>query len=263
MCLYNRMVITKVPNNNIFEQALTTAITLPLIEINRDDYLRKSLKSYCTDEQIEIAIENNPAYAGIDINIIEKIAESSINYETNKVSLISAASGIPGGFAMLGTIPADLAQVLGHQLIILQKLIYLYGWDDLVGDDGFDDETINFITLFMGVMFGVNQAGSTISKISLSAAQKASKKLAEKALTKTIYYPIVKKIASNIGVKMTKDIFAKSVSKAIPVVGAATSGGLTYFTFKPMARRLKKHLSTLKFCDVNYYNSLNSTVIEL
>ena len=54
---------------------------------------------------------------------------------------------------------------------------------------------------------------------------------------------------------MTKQIFAKVVSKVIPIVGGAASGGLTYVTYKPMAYKLKKHLETLKWCDVNYYKS--------
>ncbi|MET7792138.1 hypothetical protein ABZS93_37275, partial [Streptomyces sp900116325] len=40
--------------------------------------------------------------------------------------------------------------------------------------------------------------------------------------------------------------FAKSVSKAIPLVGAAVSGGLTFATFRPMSKRLKAHLSGLE-----------------
>jgi hypothetical protein len=43
--------------------------------------------------------------------------------------------------------------------------------------------------------------------------------------------------------EMTKQTFAKSVSKAIPVVGAAISGTLTFATYRPMAKRLKKHLA--------------------
>ena len=104
-------------------------------------------------------------------------------------------------------------------------------------------------------MFGVNGAANTITKISASAAQKASKDIAAKALTKGTIYPIVKKIAQVLGIKMTKDIFAKGVSKVIPIVGGIASGGLTYITYKPMAYKLKKHLETLKWCDVNYYKS--------
>ncbi len=63
------------------------------------------------------------------------------------------------------------------------------------------------------------------------------------ALTKTFWYPIVKKIASWLGVKLTKDSMGKAVSKVIPLIGAAVSGTLTYATFKPMANKLKKELS--------------------
>lgn len=243
-------------DNNTFELALATASSLPIVHIDRKKFLFKELIKFCPKEQVDIAIQNNPAYAGIEISTIDKIANSCINYETNKVSSISFAAGIPGGFAMAGTIPADIAQYFAHILRILQKLIYLYGWEEILPEDGkIDDDTSNMITLFVGVMFGVNGAASTITKISASAAQKASKDIAAKALTKGTIYPIVKKIAQALGVKMTKDIFAKGVSKVIPIIGGIASGGLTYVTYKPMAYKLKKHLETLKWCDVNYYNN--------
>lgn len=243
-------------DNNIFEQVLATASSLPMVHIDRKKFLLKELIKFYPKEKVDIAIQNNPAYAGIDISTIDKIANSCINYETNKVSSISFAAGIPGGFAMAGTIPADITQYFAHILRILQKLIYLYGWEEILPEDGsIDDDTSNIITLFVGVMFGVNGAASTITKISASAAQKASKNIAAKALTKGTLYPIVKKIAQALGVKMTKDIFARGVSKAIPIIGGIASGGLTYITYKPMAYKLKKHLATLKWCDVNYYNN--------
>ena len=243
-------------DNNIFEQVLATASSLPMVHIDRKKFLLKELIKFYPKEKVDIAIQNNPAYAGIDISTIDKIANSCINYETNKVSSISFAAGIPGGFAMAGTIPADITQYFAHILRILQKLIYLYGWEEILPEDGsIDDDTSNIITLFVGVMFGVNGAASTITKISASAAQKASKNIAAKALTKGTLYPIVKKIAQALGVKMTKDIFARGVSKAIPIIGGIASGGLTYITYKPMAYKLKKYLETLKWCDVNYYKN--------
>lgn len=243
-------------DNNTFELALSTASSLPMVHIDRRKFLAKELIKFCPKEQVDIAIQNNPAYAGIELSIIDKIAKSCINYETNKVSTISFAAGIPGGLTMAATIPTDITQYFAHILRILQKLIYLYGWEEVLPENGqIDDDTSNMLTLFVGVMFGVNGAANTITKISASAAQKASKDIAAKALTKGTIYPIVKKIAQVLGVKMTKDIFAKGVSKVIPIVGGIASGGLTYVTYKPMAYKLKKHLATLKWCDVNYYNN--------
>lgn len=237
-----------------FEMALKTAASLPMVRISRDDFLQRELSKYCSDEQVKCAIANNPAYAGIKLDIIDTIADNCINFETKKVSTISFVAGLPGGLAIIGAVPADMAQYLGHMLRILQKLVYLYGWDELIPEDGrLDDETTNMLVLFFGVMFGINSAVGTITKISASAAQRACKDLANKALTKTVLYPIIKKIATVLGIKMTKEIFAKGVSKIVPVVGGFVAGGITYISFKPCAERLQKHLRKLKWCDVNNY----------
>ena len=167
--------------------------------------LSKKLAMYFDENTVEKAILTNPASAGISIIEIESIANSCIKYETNKVTAISAVAGIPGGVAMIGTIPADIAQYFGHIVRILQKLIYLYGWKELYNEDGeFDDETTNILTLFIGVMFGVQAANSAVVKIAASAALRLKKSLASKALTKGVIYPVVKKVAQILGVRMTK-----------------------------------------------------------
>lgn len=240
---------------NSFEMVLHSAIELPGIKINRASFLRKELSKYFDEDVVEKAIETNPAQAGLSIKNLEQIAKACINYETAKVTTISAAAGIPGGFAMAATVPADIAQFFGHIIRVLQKLVYLYGWQEMFhGDDGgLDDETSNQLTLFIGVMFGVNAANAAIAKIANAVAMKAEKTLVQKALTKGTIYPIVKQVAKLIGVKMTKQIFAKGVGKIIPVVGAVVSGGITFIGFGPMAKRLQKYLITLPMASVDFY----------
>lgn len=253
-------------DENKFEMVLHSAAELPGIRIKRADFLRKELSKYFDSDVVEKAIELNPAQAGISIKNLEHIAKSCINFEATKVTAISAAAGIPGGLAMMATVPADIAQFFGHIIRILQKLVYLYGWQELFRDEnGLDDETQNQLTLFIGVMFGVNAANAAIGKIAQSAAIKAEKTLAQKALTKGTIYPIVKKVSQAIGVKMTKDIFAKGVGKAIPIIGAAVSGGLTFATFTPMTKKLQKYLVTLPMADVNFYKQSheNDDIIDI
>ena len=239
-----------------FEMVLKTAAGLPGVRIEREQFLAAALKPYYADNIVEKAIMHNPAYAGIRVEEIDKIANASIRLETRNVTALSFAAGLPGGFAMVGTVPADLAQYFGHILRILQKLIYLYGWEELFDENGYmDDETANMLTLFTGIMFGVSGAANAVVKIAEQAAQRTAKKLAQKALTKGAIYPIVKKVAVALGFRMTKDIFAKGVSKVIPILGGVASGGLTYLTYKPMAIKLRDHLATLKFADVDFYAS--------
>ena len=241
------------PNISV-ETIIKQAITVPCVKIDRSSYLRTELSRFCQPDVVECAIVKNPAQAGISREQIGKIADAAIANENMKVTGISALSGIPGGLAMAATIPADLAQYFGFVLRILQKLLYLYGFDELEFDGtSLDDESITCLTVFLGAMFGVSEATKGVSLIAKLVAEKTAKSLSRKALTKTAIYPIVKKIAQLAGVKMTKQIFAKSVAKIIPVLGALTSGSITFVSFLIGANRLKDVLSKQSLSDPNFY----------
>ena len=81
---------------------------VPLVKINREKFLRKELIKYFPEDIVNLSIEKNPAFAGVERERVNKIATHIINFESNKVTAISAAAGIPGGAAMAATIPADL-----------------------------------------------------------------------------------------------------------------------------------------------------------
>lgn len=231
-----------------FRQALDAAARLPGVRIDRAAYLRTALKRHCTDAQIELAIAQSPAAAGIPLKIITEAANTSIAYETSKVTGISTLAGLPGGIAMAGTVPADLAQYLGHLLRIAQKLAYIYSWPDLFSDKGddLDEATESMLILFVGVMFGLQIAQSGVARVAGMVAANVAKRLPQQALTKGVIYPVVKKVAGYLGVSMTKKLFATGIAKAIPVVGAVLSGGLTLSTFLPMTKRLQKNLASLE-----------------
>lgn len=230
-----------------FNTVIENAAKLPLVRIDRTEFLTKNLSKFCTPLQLQKAIKNGTLNANIPIAKLDSLANAVINAETIKVTSISAAAGIPGGFAMVATIPADLAQFYGFVIRIAQELAYIYGWSEMFTDSsGLDESTESQLTLFIGVMFGVSAATRAVTKLFGETAMKSvAKKVAAKTLTKTWYYPVVKKIAATLGQKMTKTIFAKGVSKAVPILGGAISGGITLATFKPMSYRLKKHLSSL------------------
>ncbi|MFJ6464952.1 hypothetical protein ACIQM0_28655 [Streptomyces sp. NPDC091387] len=244
------MVTGKVSENaeSRFSALLVGAARLPGVRIDREAYLRTALARHCSEDELRRATEETPAAAGIPLAVLDRVANESIRYETAKVSAVSAAAGIPGLIALPATVPADVAQYVAHMLRIAQKLAYLYSWPDLfsVDNDDLDDATKGVLTLFFGVMFGTQSANAAVGKVAGMMSEQVAKKLPQKALTQGVVYPIVKKVAGYLGVEMTKQTFAKSVSKAIPLVGAVMSGGLTFATFRPMSRRLKTHLSGLE-----------------
>lgn len=243
--------MNNIEGNNKFELALTTALKIPGVKVDRTGFLIKELSNHVSEEKINQVVKSNTIEAGIDLNLLDKIAKNLISKRTNQTAGASFLAGLPGGLAMAATIPADTLQFFGVALRIAQELAYLYGFEDLWKDDNIDNERVkNELTLFLGAMFGVGGATTALRLISTNIANQVLKKLPQKALTKTIYYPIIKKISTTIGLKMTKDTFAKGASKAIPILGGLISGGLTYMSMKPMGNRLKDALASS--IDKNY-----------
>ncbi|WP_129966047.1 hypothetical protein [Bifidobacterium pseudolongum] len=238
-----------------FEVVLRNAVQLPLVRVEREPFLRSQLQRHFPKQVVDQAIAESPAAAGINADQLNSIAYDSINYETSKVTALSFAAGLPGGIAMAGTIPADLTQQMAHILRIMQKLAYLYGWPSLMDEENsaIDDGMVNNLIIFAGIMFGVEGASNAIHRVAAQLALNVAKKLPQQALTKGIVYPVVKKIALALGVHMTKQTFAKSVSKVIPIIGGVVSGGLTFATYRPMACKLKDHLAGLPTASVEFY----------
>ncbi|MBR3027301.1 MAG: hypothetical protein IKH58_04090 [Bacteroidales bacterium] len=226
----------------VWNKVMSAALSLPGVKVNREEFLKEKLSLYCNEKQLETALSMSPVKV-FSRNQIDKIADSVISSHVIKVTAISTVAGIPGGLAMAATIPSDIAQYYYHVFNLSQKLAYLYGYPDLLDENGkVTDATINLLTVFSGVMMGAAVANNAIREISKQLAETAIKKLPQQALTKGAIYPLVKKVASWIGVKLTKESFAKGVGKVIPVLGGIISGGLTLATFRPGAKRLQKTL---------------------
>lgn len=243
----------------IWNKVMGAALSMPGVKVDRDDFLKKELKNYCSPEQLNLAISSRPIN-GVSKEIIDRIANACINSHTTKVTTISAVAGIPGGFAMAGTIPADMAQYYWHVFVLAQKLAYLYGFPDLRDENGnLTDTASDMLTLFVGVMMGASAANQAIKGLAKEFAKQVVKRLPQKALTKTMYYPIIKQIAKWIGVKLTKDTFAKGLGKVIPILGGVISGGLTLATFRPSAKRLQHKLQEEMFMiNENYQENHNN-----
>ena len=249
-------VVNAIKEEMSLENVLCLAMHVPGVKINREKFLHKELIKYCSEEVIEEAIENNPAKAGISKNLINTISKQVINYEAAKVTTLSIAASLPGGVAAVGAATADITSYFAFVLRTIQKLAYLYGFEQFsFHDEDIDSETMTYMLAFMGVMFGVQGAASVLKEISNALAKRIAKNLARKSLTKTAIYPIVKKVAINIGLRMTKQIYADSVASLIPVVGGALSGGLTYAMFKPACLKLRKNLMSYNLCDPEYYKN--------
>lgn len=224
---------------------LKKIVRLRGVHIDRTRFLKSELhKRGIAGHVIEQAIAGTPGGAGISPSVLDEIARSAIEFETRKSTAISFTAGLPGGFAMVGTVPADITQFYVHAFRIMQKLAFIYGWQDFLTDaDEVDDETLWKFAAFLGVMMGVAGAANGVKNFAVKVAGPAlQKQIANKALTKTAWYVPMKQTMRLIGVQVTKQSFAKTVSKVVPVVGGVVSGGLTFVTLRIQSSRLMNHL---------------------
>lgn len=233
-------------NERLALKVLNESLKLPFIKIDRSEFLIKTFGEQVDD--IQKLIDEGPQVF-FSKEELDESAKKVINSNVLQSSSLSFASGLPGGFAMAATIPADIAQFYGYSLKLAQEISYIYGYKNMWSKQGeLTEDAKNTLILYLGVMLGITSAGAAVRILSNKLALQALKKIPQKALTKTIYYPIIKKVMAIFGAKLTKATFAKGVSKVIPLMGGAVSGTMNYISLKPMANRLKDELGK----NINY-----------
>ena len=101
--------------------------------------------------------------------------------------------------------------------------------------------------MLIGVSMGAEAARKLVTEVCDRLAEQALRRIPRMALTKTAYYPLIKEIGKWLGIRVTKVTVSRGVSKVVPVVGGAVSAGITVLSLTSMAKRLKSHLSELRY----------------
>lgn len=222
-------------------QTISAASQLPLVRVDREEFLKKQFKDSPYIEQI-LSAGPQSVYT---VESLQKKADKIISEMTTQTSLASFIAGLPANpIAAVPLAGADVTQFFGFALNLAQQLAYLYGQDDLFekGQNNLSEEAKLRLVVYLGAMFGVAGVNVLIPKVAKNVGQQMVRGVARQAITRTTWYPLIKKIGSVIGVRVTRTTVQNGILKAIPIVGGVLSGGLTYTSFKPMGKNLSKTL---------------------
>lgn len=256
--IIDKKTLAMATENTIWSKIMSSALKLPGVAVDREKFLRSALKGYCLGSHIDAAVERGTAGVVPDV-ILDKLAANCIKSHTKKVTLLSAAMGMPGGWATLGTIPTDIAQFYYHVFIVGQKLAYIYGFPDMRDENGqLSKSATSLLTLFVGVMTGVAIATKALQELGEVLKRQVIKKLPEYALSNGALQITVRKIAKKIGLEISKSSVGEGMVKLMPIVSGAISGVLTYKTFKPQVKRLSMNLRRTML--LPQYSSASKTV---
>jgi hypothetical protein len=222
-------------------QTIGAVSKLPIVRVEREAFLRKQ---FASSPHLAVVLESGPQ-AVYTVESLRHKANSIIKNSTVKTSMASFATGLPGNpVVMVAAGGADVAQYFGFAINLAQQLAYLFGEDELFDDGGQLSEAAQIrVIAYLGAMFGAAGAAALVSQTSKLAGANLGKKVAAQALTKTTWYPLVKKVGALVGKQVTKKSVEKTITKAVPIAGGVISGGLTYITFRPMGNRLADTLA--------------------
>ncbi|MDQ3479738.1 MAG: hypothetical protein M3423_00115 [Actinomycetota bacterium] len=226
-------------------QTIGAVAKLPVVRVDREIFLRKQ---FGDSPHLDVILERGPQ-AVYSVQSLRQKANPLINNSVAKSSVASFAAGLPGNPAVaIAAGGADLAQYFGFAINLAQQLAYLFGEDDLFDGGGELSEAAQMrVIAYLGAMLGAAGAGALVTKTSRAVGANLGRRVAAQALTRTTWYPLVKKVGALVGRQITKKTVEKTITKAVPIVGGFISAGLTYVTFGPMGRRLAdtlvKHLN--------------------
>lgn len=225
---------------------LQKTANLPLVRIERENFLKDTFREY--NSLLPTIIDSGAFKAGIPHCVIQQKARAIIDYEASKAGLISFATGIPGGMAIFGTVPADILQFMAHALRIAQKLAFLSGMPKDYENKEQRTRDIQLFMLYLGVMFGSSVANTALLKLCRSIENAAIQTLPQSMLVQILGYDVIKNILNFVGVQLSKENFAKGISKIIPILGGLAAGTLTFISLKKMSLRLYRQLAKGQQC---------------
>lgn len=256
-------------NNAIWTSLLKTVLDMPGIRVDRDEFLKDKLEKFCPSDKLELAVENPVKM--VPKNILDKIANTSINRHTTKVTSLSAATGIIADTALdnsvnaiaLGVtgisnngVPIEMAKFYWHALTLSQKLAYLYGFPDL---SKLDKESLsNLFTVCAGVMSGDDIAGTALNDISKHFAETT----AEYPIN-TTSYPVIQQIKERLDTYLTSqeslDLGIDKISSTVSSVAKSKTGETT--DTKPIKKKKKnKGFVSSLICSASAFVNIKGSI---
>lgn len=239
-------VVEQATNNSskglaLFEKSFELALKIPGVKINRCSFLKHQLHPYVSIEKLSSIAEVN-TFDLVDDKILDIVANATIKNHIRAVTVISAGTGAPANpIAAVGLAAVDMTQYFAQVLMLAQKIAYIYGFPDLMDEkENFTEVSKSMLFVLLAVAFGCKIGDQKIRMVLAALAKGVEKKLPQKALTKTWWYPIIKKIAPWFAERMSKQKLGAILGKAIPFIGVPLSGGITYLSFRKAAKDLKK-----------------------
>lgn len=229
---------------SVYNSMLKLGLKIPFVKVGRETYLQKILKDKVSDDQLSIAIEEGPLSV-LSVEEIESLAKREMWIHAFVVSILSFFAAVPSeGWLMWLAIAFDFIQYQLMIFVLLQKILYLYGSDELLSKEDVFDEKSDWLLLFVStVMIGKHQMLNMMKSATGVALKQVVQRFAVKMFSKLVLLNVVRQTAKWLGVSLSKEWVLKSSGSFVVFFSCVISAFITLWLFVPMNNRLIAYLS--------------------
>lgn len=229
----------------LWDEMLTLSLKIYGTKIDRQEWLVRRLRPFVDFSAIERLYQETPSEI-VSEKLVDYLAKEEIRRHTRMATTTSATAGLLGGITLWVGVPSDVIQYYAHLVALVQKMAYLYGWQDMMPHGEVTSETRAKITLMIGGAMEIPNANRALHQIASTSRPHTARELLCTQDPEAPTSKVLKEIATMLSIQISKSIASGVIAKSIPILGAITSGAVSFYTFKPLGTRLRQTLRDIE-----------------
>lgn len=231
-------------SSKAWDRFLDLALGANMAQINRVEWLTDALYPFLSITELE-QLATEPPHSFLSVKELNHIANQEIRRHTELLAMGSAGSSLTGCIATWVGIPTELAQYSVNLVLLIQKLAYLYGWDDFYSYGAVTAETKARITFMMGSMLGIREADALLRNACRSYQGQVSITPMPYAGDRSPIDKVIAEISKRLLVLSAKGGVTAWIGRKAPLIGVTLGASTSYLLVKPSLVRLKVLLRDL------------------
>lgn len=231
-------------SSKAWDRFLNLVLRSDVAQINRVEWLTDVLYPFLSITELE-QLATEPPHRFLSVKVLNHIANQEIRRHSELLAMGSAGSSLTGCVATWVGIPTELAQYSVNLVLLIQKLAYLYGWDDFYTYGAVTTETRARITFLMGSMLGIREADELLRRACHSYQGQVSITPMRYAGDRSPIDKVITEISKRLLVLSAKGGITAWVGRKAPLIGVTLGASTSYILVKPSLVRLKVFLRDL------------------
>ena len=230
-------------SSKAWDRLLDLVLGANMAQVNRVEWLTDTLYPFLSISELE-QLATEPPHRFLSVKVLNHIANQEISRHTELLAMGSAGSSLSGCVATWVGIPTELAQY-SVNLVLIQKLAYLYGWDDFYSYGAVTTEAKARITFMMGSMLGIREADALLRNACRSYQGQVSITPMPYVGDRSPIDKVIIEISKRLLILSAKGGVTAWIGRKTPLIGVTIGASTSYILVKPSLVRLKVLLRDL------------------